>query len=258
MSEKNWLFANNAISGERNYKLKLDGDTAIPLYYQLKEIIRDKIERGVWAIGDQISNEMDLVDEYKVSRATVRQAILDLVREGILIRKKGKGTFVARPKLAGDLTINFYYPEEFGTKHLPISKSIIKPPSWVINQLRIDEGQEVYEIVRIRLFNEEPAAVETLYLPVDAFPNFLETKLEERIFDLLAKHFGVRISNFNTYVEPILLNSYEAMLLQIGPNQPALKITKVGLNQQNDPFLMTVSIFRGDRYKLSFQPRNKQ
>ncbi|MEN6414854.1 MAG: GntR family transcriptional regulator [Veillonellales bacterium] len=240
---------------KRRIKVYLNGDKAIPLYYQLKEIIRDKIERGIWAVGDQISNEMELVNEYKVSRATVRQAILDLVREGILIRKKGKGTFVARPKLAGDLTINFYYPEEFGTKHVPMSKSIIEAPAWVANQLQVEAGEKVYEIIRVRLFNEEPAAVETLYLPADIFPNFLETELDERIFDLLAEHFGIRISKFTTYVEPVLLNSYEASLLQVSQDQPALKITKVGLNQQRKPFVLAMSVFRGDRYKLSFQPR---
>lgn len=235
--------------------MQLTGDKGIPLYYQLREIIRDKIERNIWSVGDQIPNEMELVNEYQVSRATVRQAVLDLVHEGILIRKKGKGTFVARPKIAEDLTINFYYPEEFGTKHIPASRNVIEAPSWVANQLQIEEGTKVYEIVRVRLFQEEAAAVETFYIPVDTFPELIETPLEGRIFDLIAKRFGVTISKFITYVEPILLNAYEAALLQVNSKQPALKITKVGLNQQNNPFIMTISVFRGDRYKLSFQPR---
>ena len=237
--------------------MQLNGDKGIPLYYQLKEIIRDKIERGIWAAGDQISNEMELVTEYNVSRATVRQAILDLVHEGILTRRKGKGTFVSSPKIAGDLTINFYYPEEFGVKHIPMCKNIIESPAWVAKQMQIETGTRVYEIIRVRLFNEEPAAVETMYLPVDAFPDLLEieTTLEERMFDLLAKHYGVTISKFITYVEPALLNVYESRLLHVSQNQLALRITKVGLNEQNNPFLMTMSIFRGDRYKLSFQPR---
>jgi GntR family transcriptional regulator len=240
---------------ERKEKMQLNGDKGIPLYYQLKEIIRDKIERGIWSAGDQIPNEMALVEEYKISRATVRQAVLDLVREGILVRKKGKGTFVSTPKLAGDLTINFYYPEEFGTKHIPMSSNIIEAPSWVAKQLKAEAGMRVYEIIRLRLFNEEPVAVETLYLPADVFPNLLQANLEERIFDLLAKHFGVTISKFISYVEPVLLNSYEASRLQVTPNQPALKITKIGLNQQDNPFVIAMSVFRGDRYKLSFQPR---
>ncbi|HWR07470.1 GntR family transcriptional regulator [Sporomusa sp.] len=232
--------------------MQLNGDKGIPLYYQLKKIIRDKIEAGIWSAGEQIPNEMQLVDMYQVSRATVRQAVLDLVREGILVRKKGVGTFVSRPKLAGDLTINFYYPEEFGTKHVPMSSHIIDPPSWVAKQLQLGPGMKVYEIIRLRLFNEEPAAVETLYLPINVFPDLLQANLEERIFDLLAAHFGVTISKFTSYVEPVLLNSYEASWLQATQNQPALKIMKIGLNQQDNPFVVTVSVFRGDRYKLSF------
>ncbi len=235
--------------------MRLYGNKGIPLYYQLKEIIRDKIDRGVWAAGEQITNELEMVEEYKVSRATVRQAIMDLVREGILVRKKGKGTFVSNPKIVGDFTINFYYPEEFGTKHVPISSKIIAAPAWVARQLQLDVGTKVYEIIRIRLFNDEEACIETMYLPAEVFPKLLDAKLEERIFDLLDKHYGVKISKFNTYVEPVLLNAYESSLLQTGQNQPALKITKVGLTPQGAPFIFTVSIFRGDRYRLSLQPR---
>ncbi|QDR79789.1 GntR family transcriptional regulator [Sporomusa termitida] len=232
--------------------MRLNGDKGIPLYYQLKKIIRDKIEAGIWSAGEQIPNEMQLVDVYQVSRATVRQAVLDLVREGILIRKKGVGTFVSRPKLAGDLTINFYYPEEFGTKHVPLSSHIIDPPAWVAKQLQTGPGMKVYEIIRLRLFTEEPAAVETLYLPIEVFPDLLQANLAERIYDLLAAHFGITISKFISYVEPVLLNAYEASWLQASQNQPALKIIKIGLNQQDSPFVVTESVFRGDRYKLSF------
>lgn len=235
--------------------MQLKGDKAIPLYYQLRELIRDRIETGVWGVGAQIPNEMEFVEQYKVSRATVRQAILDLVREGILIRKKGKGTFVAEPKLAGDLVINFFYPDEFGKKHVLVSGKIVEASSWVANQLQIEAGTKVYEIIRIRLFNNEPAAVENLYLPVEMFPDLLQKNLDKRIFDLLAEHFGIVISNFVTYIEPILLDSYEATLLQVNCKQPALKITKVGLGQNDVPFVMAKSIFRGDRYKLSLQPR---
>lgn len=235
--------------------MQLDGDKGIPLYYQLKEIIREKIEGNIWSEGDQIPNEMALVEKYEVSRATVRQAVLDLVREGLLVRRKGKGTFVARPKLAGDLTINFHYPEEFGTKHVPMKSKVIPAPAWVAKHL--DESGDrnaVYQIIRIRLFNEDPAAVETFYLPAKFFPGLLETNLEERIFDLLSKHYGVTISKFISYVEPVLLNSMEALWLQAGQNQPALKITKVGFDQEEKPIVVTVSVLRGDRYKLVFNP----
>jgi len=231
--------------------MKLE-DKGIPLYCQIREIIRDKIERGTWAVGDQIPNEMELVAEYQVSRATIRQAILELVQEGILKRKKGIGTFVSQPKLTGDFTINFYYPEEFGTKHIPRSCKIIETPAWVAKQLNLEAGLKVYEIIRVRLFNEEPAAVETFYLPVNRFPALLDTNLEERIFDLLAKHFGVTISKFASCVEPILLNSYEAACLEVDQNQLALKITKVGQDQYHTPCVITISVLRSDRYKLTF------
>src|SRR5699024_12796756 len=77
----------------------LNHETFEPLYHQLKNIIRGKIETGEWEPGDKISSENDLRNEYKISRNTVQKAVDELVQDGVLERKQGKGTFVSRPKI---------------------------------------------------------------------------------------------------------------------------------------------------------------
>jgi GntR family transcriptional regulator len=77
----------------------LDKNSPIPLYFQLEEILKERIETGELQTGDLLSSEKELSEKYKISRPTVREALRGLVSEGLLYREKGKGTFIAKPKI---------------------------------------------------------------------------------------------------------------------------------------------------------------
>jgi len=229
----------------------INEESGIPLYYQIKELIREKIDNGEWKVGDKIPNEVDLAKNFLVSRATMRQAILDLVNEGILTRKKGVGTFVSKPKFEGNF-ISFSYPEELGTKHTPISIKAIEGPSGILKGLNLKDNEKVYEIIRLRFFHEEPAAIEKSYLSVGMVPDLLENNLEGKLNDLITEKYGIKMTRYKNSIEPILLNAYEANVLNVEQNQPALKITKLLMTPQGTPVMLSTSIFRGDRCKLLF------
>ncbi|WP_134703738.1 GntR family transcriptional regulator [Ammoniphilus sp. YIM 78166] len=228
-------------------------ENGLPLYYQLKEILKEKIEGGEWSPGDQIPNEIQLASDYKISRSTVRQAILDLVREGLLNRKQGKGTFVAAPKVEGNF-ISFRFPLEWGTKHVPLSLREIRCSPSIASSLHIVPNEKVYEILRLRYFKEEtePSVLEKSYLRIDPYPDFLSHNFEGRVFDLLAEKYNVHISKTKTFIEPVLLSAYEAQVLEVMEGQPALKLTKLGMDAQGNPIILNKSIFRGDRCRLLF------
>jgi GntR family transcriptional regulator len=232
-------------------KALINEESGIPLYYQIKELIREKIDNGDWKIGDKIPNELDLAKDFMVSRSTIRQAILELVNEGILTRKKGVGTFVSKPKFEGNF-ISFSYPEELGTKHTPISLKAIEGTSGKLKVLNLKDQEKVYEIIRLRFFNEEPAAIEKTYIPVRIAPDLLENNLEGKLNDLITEKYGITMTRYTNYIEPVLLNSYEANILEVEQNQPALKITKLLMTPQGTPVILSTSIFRGDRCKLLF------
>jgi len=232
-------------------KSLINEDSGIPLYYQIKELIREKIDLGDWKSGDKIPNEIDLAKTFMVSRSTVRQAILELVNEGILSRKKGIGTFVSKPKFEGNF-ISFTYPEELGTKHTPISTKAIEGTTANVKALDLKGNEQVYEIIRLRFFNEEPAAIEKSYIPVRLVPDLLENNLEGKLNDLITEKYGIRMTRFKNYIEPVLLNSYEATILGVEQNQPALKITKQLMTPQGTTVMLSTSVFRGDRCKLLF------
>ena len=227
----------------------INEESGIPLYYQIKELIREKINIGDWKSGDKIPNELDLAKNFTVSRATIRQAILELVNEGILSRKKGVGTFVSKPKFEGNF-ISFSYPEELGTKHTPISIKVIEDTSGKLTELNLKDHEKVYEIIRLRFFNEEPAAMEKSYIPVSLVPDLLENDLEGKLNDLLTEKYGIIMTKFKSYIEPILLSFYEAKILEAEQNRPALKITKLLMAPQGTPVMLSISIFREDRCKL--------
>ncbi|MFM1652826.1 GntR family transcriptional regulator [Brevibacillus sp. B_LB10_24] len=228
---------------------EINEENGFPLYYQLKELIKKKIDNGEWKQGDQLPNELHLAEEYQVSRSTVRQAILDLVREGVLYRKQGKGTFVSKPKVEGDL-INFYFPTELGTKHDPIRLSEIPCPASTAKILEVNTDEPVYEIVRLRYFGNEPAAIETSYVPAVLAPGLLNYKLEGKLYDLLPQVYGLNISKAKNYIEPILLDRVEAKLLEVDRSQPALKMTRLGMSLQGKPVILTISKIRGDRVRM--------
>ncbi len=231
--------------------MKINGESGIPLYYQIKELIKEKIDNGDWKSGDKIPNEIDLAKVFTVSRSTIRQAILGLVNEGVLTRKKGVGTFVSEPKFEGNF-ISLSYPEELGTKHIPINIQVIEGTSKKLKGLNLKDKEKVYEIIRLRLFNEEPAVIERTYIPVRLASDLLENNLEGKINELMAEKYGIKMTRYKNYIEPVLLDSYEGKLLEVEKNQPALKITKLLMSPQGEPVMLSFALFRGDRCRLLF------
>ncbi|OHX44774.1 MULTISPECIES: GntR family transcriptional regulator [Cytobacillus] len=225
--------------------------SGIPLYYQIKELIREKIENGNWKSGDKIPNEVDLAKNFSVSRSTMRQAILELVNEGILTRKKGVGTFVSKPKIEGNF-ISFTFPEELGTKHTPISIKVIEGTAGKLKVLNLKDQEKVFEIIRLRFFNDEPAAIEKSYIPVGLIPDLLDNNLEGKLIDLITEKYGIIMTKYQNSIEPVLIDSFEAKVLEVEQNQPALKITKLLMTPQGNPVILFTSIIRGDRCKVQF------
>ncbi|MGE5398700.1 MAG: GntR family transcriptional regulator, partial [Chitinophagales bacterium] len=175
----------------------LDLQSPLPLYVQLREIIRKKIEGGSWAIGEQIPGEHDLVNQYGVARATVRQAIMDLVNEGLLYRKQGKGTFVCRARRQDTIEPLVSFTAEMTARGLT--------PGAVV--LQIGDAQSLPENVayvmgiktnilyleRLRTANNITIAMEYSYLRKDHVKGLTEEDLSASLYQLLVYKLNVDI-----------------------------------------------------------------
>src|SRR5260370_640545 len=142
------------------------GDGDLPIYVQLENLVRDRIDNGEWAPGMMLPSERQLCDTYGIARMTVRQAISNLVIEGLLTRTQGRGTFVARPRLRQSLSRLTSFSEDMrdrgllGTTRLLAREEMPASPE-IASALAIAVGAPVLQIQRLRSGNGHPMAVET-------------------------------------------------------------------------------------------------
>jgi len=230
----------------------IDKTSSIPLNYQVKEVIKRKIKNGDWQSDKKIPNEMNLMDFFDVSRSTVRQAILELVSEGLLYRKKGVGTFVKKTQYEADF-MTFSYPEELGKKHVLIDTEVRVASPYDQRTLRLNKNSKVVEITRLRYFKDDPAIVERSYLPHTLFSDILNKDMENPIYDMIIEDYSINIARHKVYIEPIVLDEYDANILGVEPNQPAIKTTKICESTEGVPVLIAVSVYRKDKCKILFQ-----
>lgn len=201
----------------------LDKNNPTPLYYQLKEIIREGIEKGVWKTGDTIPTEMELIEQYGISRSTVRQAILALVNDGYLRREKSKGTIVNRPaermRFVGGL---MSFSREMDLKGIPhfsriLEQKVIPADETITAKLELSMGELVYYLKRVRYVKDRPYLVDQHYIPYYLCPG-IEKKYTENtsLYSLLQAEYNFNLHHGQIDFEPISPPSKEIVdLLKI-------------------------------------------
>ncbi|MFT8322264.1 MAG: GntR family transcriptional regulator [Bacillus sp. (in: firmicutes)] len=228
-------------------------DSHIPIYFQLemeiKELIKDLQP------GDPISSEREFSEKYDISRMTVRQAINNLVNEGILVRKRGKGTFVAVPKVEQPLSGLTSFSEDMRSRGLtPKTKildfQVIPSNRSVARKLMIEEGELVYEVRRLRLADDIPMALETSYLPVSLIKELSKEIVNASLYDYVEKELKLQISHATQTLESSLSQKQESALLQLKDGSPVLLMERYSYLTNGTPFEYVKSVYRGDRYKF--------
>ncbi|HHY98753.1 MAG TPA: GntR family transcriptional regulator [Firmicutes bacterium] len=231
----------------------IDPSSIIPLYHQLKEILREKVESGEWRPHQLIPSEPRLAMEYGVSRATARRAIEDLTREGLFYRKQGKGTFVNSPKIEQGLERFYSFSKDMETKGLNPGTEVlhlkeVAPNAKIRTQLQLSEGANVFEIQRLRLVKSEPVILETSWLPADLFPGLTLEALERNsLYDLMEKIYGIRPVRAEEYFEPVCVDDYESEMLGVKEGSPALLLHRIAYSESGRPVEVCKGIVRGDK-----------
>jgi GntR family transcriptional regulator len=247
---------------ETNIKKRaLDPDSIVPLYYQLKEILREDIAAGVWKAGDTFPSEAELCVQYDVSRATVRQAIGDLVKERLLHRRQGRGTFVAEPKLQEDLLGFFSFSAEMTAKGHTVqsevlSVDLVSPSAGLRLLFKLSPDEEVNQIVRLRRVDGEPLFLEKTSIPRKLASRLLEKDLSSNpiFLRLLTEEYGIRPHSVKKAIEPALADQYEAQVLGIQVHAPVLILERTAYDISGAPVVFTKWVVRGDRCKHYIDP----
>ena len=234
----------------------IDKHSPIPMYYQIMNQLREKIVEGVYNVGDALPPERELVEVYQVSRMTIRQAILELVNEGILVRRKGIGTFVASPKIEQALNSLTSFTQDMAQRGMKaggrvLSFKEIAPDPTIRKTLGLSAQDKVFECVRLRLADEEPMALETTTLVASICPGLQREDLENQsLYKILAERWNIQLDYATQSLEPIVAPPYEANLLHVAPGSPLLLMHRVTYDQSGRAFEHVKSLYRGDRYKF--------
>lgn len=229
--------------------MTIDKNSPIPVYYQLKEDIKNKINIGVWKVGQCIDSERELSDNYDVSRMTVRQALGELVQEGILVREKGKGTFVCEPKVKQRDIMSFSEivkksGRESDTGILEFER--IHTPEAMQELLPFDE---VYKINRLRIVEGEVIANEIIYIPCD-YCGYMDRQLLKGSFYELLKTFGYVIDHSEAALQAIIMDDSYKKLFNVNETVPLIKSYSKNLTSDGKLLFIEESIYRSDKYVL--------
>ncbi len=206
----------------------LSRDEHEKLYMQLFEILKRKIENKEWTPGMQIPTEDQLCKMFNVSRATVRNAVLELVRQGYLIRQQGKGTFVSKSYISEGIIMTTVFKKvwienDSLLRKKIIAKTVMMPVGDLSKELNVPENRHVIYIKVLWFFKENPSILQESFIPFNICPQILEEDLEtQSIIDLFEKKYSIKITSVNNYFDLINLNKEISQSLQISENSPAI------------------------------------
>ena len=225
----------------------------VPKYYEVKRQLLELI-RAMQA-GTPVPPERELALQYRTSRTTVRQALAELVVEGRLLRIQGKGTFVAKPKVAQLLELASYTQGMRAHGLTPETRILdtgyVAADEELAALLGVRPASRVLRIHRLRLADGEPMSVDTSHLPAGRFPG-LQRNLDRHasLYEALATDYGVELAEAEETIETVLADPRDARLLGVDVGMPLLLLSRNAYDVTGLPVEWAQSRYRGDRYKL--------
>lgn len=236
----------------------LDDTLPVTLQYQLRGKLLEKIERKFWSSGSQIPSERELCDEYGVSRITVREVLKDLVQEGYLVRKQGKGTFVSLPKFEHEFTSSYSLSQEIEKEGLNSSFHIlnfqkINTTSFLKETFGISSDDCVYEITRLRYIGDELFAWERAFTPCSLMEGANVEQLQnDGLYPTIFRCSGLMAEEAEVEAQAVNCPMEIADSLQIKKNTAVLYLTRL-TTSQNRCIEYCESYIRSEKYKYKYK-----
>jgi GntR family transcriptional regulator len=197
---------------------------------------------------------------FDVSRTVIRQALRDLELEGLIVREKGRGTFVAEPKLREGLfqELTGFYGDMAGKGRPPVSRvltqEIIAAPRKIAGYLRLRPGAPVVHIDRLRFVDDEPIVLVATYLPAARCPGLETIDFTRRsLYDYLESAYGLVIARGRRTLEAVPAGEYEAQLLQVKKGAPLILLDSISYLADGTPIEYYHALHRGDRSRFEVE-----
>lgn len=227
-----------------------------PRYLQINQYYQNLITSQQLVEGEQLPTEDDICKLFSVSRITTRQALDKLTQEGYIYKIQGKGSFVSSRKT--DLQLNRLMGFSDEMKQLGreastqlISHELVEASELVANALQLVAGQNIYRLVRLRLGDDVPMALEHVYLPFFRFPGLLSEDLTKSLYKLLDSKYGCRPHWARQSIQAGVSTAKEAAVLLMQASAPVLRISRTTYEANGVACEHVESVYPGDKYILN-------
>lgn len=236
----------------------LNRESAVPLYHQLEEALKEKITSGEWSPSQRIPSENELNRLFGLSRMTVRGVLTKLVNDGLLLRVPGKGTYVAHNKISAVSPAYRGVREQlealgYATATRLVSIEVVSARAQVRKSLNLASEGKVFEIVRLREVDGVPISLHRSYIPADLAPDLEKHDVvTEQLCVVLEQEYGLRMKRVRENLEAAAVSPADAAFLGIKRGDPALFLEDIISDASERPFEYSLIIFRGDKLRLQF------
>ncbi len=241
----------------------LDKTSPIPLYYQLAQQLRERVRVGELRPGGLVPAERELSEVHGISRMTVRQALQYLVREEVLVARKGMGTYVAEPKIVYDPMHVLGFTEEMmrrgaNASSRVIALNVVPASSAIAAKLDLIKGDKVIRIMRLRLGGAVPLLLETVHVPAARFPGLeLADMARTSLYALMRDRYGVAPAGARHTMQAVPSSDEEAGHFGIPVGTPMILFQGVTVDDANVPIEYFKAVYRGDRFEVAFDTRGR-
>lgn len=222
---------------------------------QLAAALEAEILGGRWRVGDQLPPERDLAQQHQVSRSTVREALEDLERAGLIRRHQGRGTFVAARRLEQSLLGHFTIVDSLRASGRVVTTRVLATrveaaTPTVAADLDLAEGDQVVHIERLRLADRVPFLLERTWLPLAAAPGLDRVDLSGRsLYEVLREEYGIVLVRARESFEPVLLHDGEAGLLAQPAGSPSLLLLRTTFDTGDRAVESARALLRADQVR---------
>jgi GntR family transcriptional regulator len=236
--------------------MKLKREAPTPLYLQLKNALVADIDAGQYKPHERLMSERELGEKFRVSRMTVRQALTEMIRDGILYTQVGKGTYISDSKIKQELQTLTGFTQDMAARGTVASGQVLEariiPATLTLAAIfSVPMNTEFVLLSRLRLSDGVPLAIEEAYIRHQVCPGILNYDFsKESLYNVLATRYNTVLVRAEQTMEASLVTPKEAELLQITSPCPVLRIERLSYNEQHTLVEYVMSAYRGDRYKF--------
>lgn len=244
--------------------MEINKKSPIPIYHQLYEILKKKIKNGTFKAGEYLPSENKLAEYYGVSRLTVRQALSELVEEGMVKKRRGKGTLIVHPKNIENLTeLRGFTDDARMSGHVASSivfeNRLVDAPNVITDKLKLPIGSKVILLKRLRLLDEVPYAIEWAYInpAIDTrILNILEMDMSKSsLYDFFRNTLAIKMQYADETLEVAQADGENAEFLKINAGDCVVLRKRFTYIDDEKCVEYVQSLYRGDKYKFSIHLR---